>query len=420
MLHLPIMSSGSECAICFGEYTTVGDHSIISLKCGHIFGKQCIERWLFDNKNRVCPTCSAPVRKVHLRPLYVEGIKSVDSQQQTDLINKYRNEHELVVKLQKEILELKIEIEVLKLKKTESKKETGEFSIPRSLKKIHKIYFDPTFSIVAFDPLNEIILISCKKGSDFGIFFYSAVDFTINKFIKLDQKVTSIKISPYNDSLCLIATGTKITLMNVLNKNVIFEERIENAVTSVLFDQFNRNRIFYGTSKGNFFVLDLLSLQSTEIADLKHAINGIEQIGDTFYLCSIFNAYRVVADEMNDVHTVEKLWENAEGIFTAISSHKNAVFYTLREKTCRIHAYLIWEGREQMNYINVQQKQKYFNKIIENYLVLVENERRSILFFNIEKAQNETRVTVREEIIDFYITGDFLIILTKQNIYVYK
>ena len=36
---------GASCPICFEPWTNSGDHRIASLKCGHFFGKACIERY---------------------------------------------------------------------------------------------------------------------------------------------------------------------------------------------------------------------------------------------------------------------------------------------------------------------------------------------------------------------------------------
>lgn len=34
------------CSICFEPWTNSGAHRLVCLKCGHLFGEACIERWL--------------------------------------------------------------------------------------------------------------------------------------------------------------------------------------------------------------------------------------------------------------------------------------------------------------------------------------------------------------------------------------
>lgn len=36
----------TECTVCYDPCTITGRHRLVSLKCGHLFGKKCIERWV--------------------------------------------------------------------------------------------------------------------------------------------------------------------------------------------------------------------------------------------------------------------------------------------------------------------------------------------------------------------------------------
>lgn len=36
----------TECTICYDPCTLTGRHRLAALKCGHLFGKKCIERWV--------------------------------------------------------------------------------------------------------------------------------------------------------------------------------------------------------------------------------------------------------------------------------------------------------------------------------------------------------------------------------------
>ncbi|EDQ91100.1 uncharacterized protein MONBRDRAFT_15574 [Monosiga brevicollis MX1] len=62
------------CPICFEAWTSSGDHrqvaSLVALKCGHLFGRECIERHLSNTKR--CPMCQETALPVHLRPLFAK------------------------------------------------------------------------------------------------------------------------------------------------------------------------------------------------------------------------------------------------------------------------------------------------------------------------------------------------------------
>lgn len=44
---------GETCSICFEPWTTAGNHRLAALRCGHLFGHECIKRWLVEGNK--CP-----------------------------------------------------------------------------------------------------------------------------------------------------------------------------------------------------------------------------------------------------------------------------------------------------------------------------------------------------------------------------
>ncbi|XP_035703729.1 E3 ubiquitin-protein ligase RFWD3 isoform X2 [Folsomia candida] len=73
-------SDGFTCTICYDQFTNSGEHRISCLKCGHIFGKNCIEKWLKIHGR--CPQCNCKAKKGEVRVLYVKSLQAVDN---TDL-----------------------------------------------------------------------------------------------------------------------------------------------------------------------------------------------------------------------------------------------------------------------------------------------------------------------------------------------
>ena len=53
---------------------------MVSLKCGHLFGQSCIERWIHSGgKGARCPQCNEPAQKKDVRPIYVRNLKAIDT-----------------------------------------------------------------------------------------------------------------------------------------------------------------------------------------------------------------------------------------------------------------------------------------------------------------------------------------------------
>ena len=69
---------GAFCPICFEPWTNSGEHRISSLKCGHFFGRSCIEKWLRSSGDD-CPNCNEKATKKDVRLHYVARLKAVDT-----------------------------------------------------------------------------------------------------------------------------------------------------------------------------------------------------------------------------------------------------------------------------------------------------------------------------------------------------
>uniref|UniRef100_A0A914ZGV4 RING-type E3 ubiquitin transferase n=1 Tax=Parascaris univalens TaxID=6257 RepID=A0A914ZGV4_PARUN len=111
---------GNCCSICFEEYTNAGAHRLVCLKCGHVFGQCCIERWIRTEKNAKCPQCKMRARIGDMRLIFARTVKMIDTTELEELreSNKaYKIEND---RLRLEVVQLKI-----KLKKAEEEASTS-------------------------------------------------------------------------------------------------------------------------------------------------------------------------------------------------------------------------------------------------------------------------------------------------------
>lgn len=95
----------TECTICCEDCTIVGRHRLVALRCGHLFGKKCIERWI--NEKRTCPNCSAPLRRTDICPLFSDHVAVVDNSGLEDMTVKYEEEKKKSTRLETEVATLK-------------------------------------------------------------------------------------------------------------------------------------------------------------------------------------------------------------------------------------------------------------------------------------------------------------------------
>jgi len=61
----------STCSICLDELTSNGRHRVVSLKCGHVFGKHCVMQWITQVQR--CPTCNKKSIRSDIRPVFGLG-----------------------------------------------------------------------------------------------------------------------------------------------------------------------------------------------------------------------------------------------------------------------------------------------------------------------------------------------------------
>ncbi|XP_033159717.1 uncharacterized protein LOC117140744 [Drosophila mauritiana] len=76
-MHIQLKSSNKAldflyqiniCSICDLKCESHGRHSMVSLRCGHLFGRHCINNVLRESSR--CPTCSRAARQHEVRRIY--------------------------------------------------------------------------------------------------------------------------------------------------------------------------------------------------------------------------------------------------------------------------------------------------------------------------------------------------------------
>ena len=66
------------CSICFEPWTNSGNHRLSSLRCGHLFGYYCIDKWLKGQGSK-CPQCNDKAKRGDIRVIYAKNIVTLDT-----------------------------------------------------------------------------------------------------------------------------------------------------------------------------------------------------------------------------------------------------------------------------------------------------------------------------------------------------
>lgn len=414
------MDGGTHCPICFGEYTFTGGHRVVSLKCGHLFGTECIEKWLHAYKKNYCPTCSAPCRKTHLRPIFATKVEAADTEKEKEIIDKYTKENETRKALEMEILKLKSQIEILKssfkLNSTVTKPTTGS-KIHTRFVKYCRIHFFPDDSFIEFDAINQAVIISCRKNGDFGLFKYSLSDFSINSFIKFGDIVRDFKISPFNDGLCLVAHGKDVSLLNIYTENTIKSLSFDVNISAISFSRSNRDLIFIADMTGWFYSYNLISggIKKAKVCDENiHSIVNTENI---LYIASVFGLY-IHEGNSYEQWLFKKFESNIPGICSGVTSDGRNMLAVFRDAEYIVNGILL--GEKHIVFCpEVKQMFRHNDKIFNGYVIVCDDFRNTLKVLDLNTFQMVYSYVFKESIVGFCGDSTNLIVLTKRGIYVY-
>ncbi|KAM6118014.1 E3 ubiquitin-protein ligase RFWD3 [Pterocles gutturalis] len=103
---------GDTCAICFEQWTNAGDHRLSALRCGHLFGYTCIDRWLKGQAAK-CPQCNKKAKRSDIVILYARTLKALDTSEQERMKSSLEKEQMLRRQAELESAQSRLQVQVL-------------------------------------------------------------------------------------------------------------------------------------------------------------------------------------------------------------------------------------------------------------------------------------------------------------------
>lgn len=410
------MEGGRYCLICFVEYTSTGTHRATALKCGHLFGSECIQKWVSTYKRAYCPTCSAPCRKTHLRTIFAAKIEAVDTEKEKELVDKYIKENELRKALELEITKLKSQIEIMKTAKQTTMQSKHVISkIHMNFACYSRIHFFPDDSLIEFDTINQFIIISCHRNGSFGLYKYLLNDFSVNSFIKFESMIRDMKISPFNDCLCLLAHGKEVSLLNVYSEAIVKQLYFEYSVSAVSFSNCNRNLIFVGDMSGNFHSYNLITNEKKTMKVCSCNIHSIVEEEGSIYLATAFGVF---IKDSTDV-SFRKIDIEVQGICSSMTSSDGIVLVIFRAFEHEITGVLL--GQKYIIFTpEVKQFYKHNDCFFNGYIMVCDDNRNAIKVLDVNTLQMVYSYTFKEPVVGFCGDSSSLIVLTRRGVYIYN
>nr|XP_006641306.1 PREDICTED: E3 ubiquitin-protein ligase RFWD3 [Lepisosteus oculatus] len=103
---------GETCSICFEPWTSAGEHRLAALRCGHLFGFTCIDRWL-RGQGAKCPQCNKKAKRTDIVLLYARKLRAVDNSEQERMKRSLEQEQALRRKAELESAQCRLQLQVL-------------------------------------------------------------------------------------------------------------------------------------------------------------------------------------------------------------------------------------------------------------------------------------------------------------------
>ncbi|KAM8892461.1 E3 ubiquitin-protein ligase rfwd3.S isoform 1-T2 [Spinachia spinachia] len=288
------LEEGDVCSICFEAWTTAGEHRPAALRCGHLFGFTCIQRWLVaQGSSAKCPQCNKKAKRSDVVLLYAPKLRALDNSEQETLKKSLQQEQALRRKAELESAEFKLKLQVVTNKYGQAQQELQELRslmAPAGCSSLSSS--GPRASQYVF---SRAVLVSQTGGSrvlsycgalgcllasqpsphasllpGFGVKVISVANVKMNQYVPIHGKqIRGLCFNRQNDSLLLSAAlDNTIKLTSLLTNTVVQTYNAGKPVWSCCWCLDNNNYVYAGLQSGSVLVYDTRDT-STHVQELQ-------------------------------------------------------------------------------------------------------------------------------------------------------
>uniref|UniRef100_A0A182WII4 RING-type E3 ubiquitin transferase n=1 Tax=Anopheles minimus TaxID=112268 RepID=A0A182WII4_9DIPT len=353
---------GLLCSICLDEWTLTGEHRVVSLKCGHLFGMSCIKRWMQDKPaiNRSCATCKARATMRDIRFIYARCVKAVDNTREEELMQELSREKLKVIDLNVKLHIANVEIahqrqmiDSMKLKFDAISRGVDPFSDkkPESsadrrisyklfLEKNMEITREPGCRALAYSAKHQMLLISQKSTQPlfpgYSIRMVQVPEFTVStgatSMLVSSRSVRDIAIDASDDLFACATMEKMVKVFSIQNRTVqcTITPSQDAVLWSCAFDKERPKFLYLGSQRGSVYVYDIRQpdqlLEEFRVGHVQHDYTAVIKICPVeptstipcggFLVCKLKSVWFY---EYTPTQQIESHLLNITGAFTAMS-----------------------------------------------------------------------------------------------------
>ncbi|EFA00575.2 E3 ubiquitin-protein ligase RFWD3 [Tribolium castaneum] len=267
---------GSVCPICLDEWTNTGPHRICALKCGHLFGEQCITRWLNQNSRKTCPTCKEKARRHDIRYIYAKKLTAIDTteldniKKQLDSVTEQRN------KFQTELATCAYREQLLRQEIAQLKTQLRQNNVPtfnQPMVERVKLYMDKAMEICKFGGSRvfdarcelDLLMASMKSPTNlfagFGLKKINISGYRTIAFIPVHTlQIRDICFHKEQNWVLTASMDKTFKVINNHENSVVHQFTHQMPLWSCCWDENNPYELYVGTQAGSVIKYDIRQL----------------------------------------------------------------------------------------------------------------------------------------------------------------
>ena len=276
----------------------------MSLSCGHLFGRKCIDYWLDPKlkQNQRCPQCNKAAKKKDIRVLYARNLRALDTSERDRALDLLEKERLLRKKAENETIEVTIKLKsVLKenerLKKefiecqqriqhlssnsriTEKAIKTKSISCSNKSEQLFQFIQEIEMSSsgncrhLGYSSLFEVIAVSQPNPNQqlfpgYGVKKVFLNDFKTDYICIHSKQIRDLEINAYDGTILTTSLDKTVKLSSLLTKTQIMSYPLEVDAWSVAFNPTSKHEFYVGLNNGSILLFDN-RMMSSHVDSLK-------------------------------------------------------------------------------------------------------------------------------------------------------
>ncbi|KAI7904794.1 uncharacterized protein BX663DRAFT_328220 [Cokeromyces recurvatus] len=283
------------CPLCQTSWTNTGNHRIVNLKCGHVFGKICIDDHIKDmmskSLNATCPTCHKNITKSEPRRIWPTKLIPENEDDLQSIRQEIQNAKETLNHLIQQNQVIKAEINQYKIQLNELQPlnviqdlvNNSQFTVPKQDKKQGQFILQQkialpkeNYGIIDVYPFTCMAVVSTYKSSNqtYGLRKFNLYDPAITEFVPTNHTDTIRDIKHASSQEMVLTTGDDKTLKLIsVSKNLVVQSyQLDAPSLTCCFDERNSNLLYCGLVTGEVMMYDIRNTK-TYLHKLKKPIS---------------------------------------------------------------------------------------------------------------------------------------------------